>query len=106
MTAIDPVTSSNPLLTIDQAADYLAIPKATIYTWRTRRVGFGPRAVKIGGNLRYRLSDLDEWIDAHIEPLDLDQDLDIGSEPGSQRGKASSTNALGSMTRKSGPRRR
>ena len=27
----------SPLLTIDQAARYLAIPKATLYTWRTRR---------------------------------------------------------------------
>lgn len=47
------------ILTIDQAAAYLAIPKATLYTWRTRRAGFGPRAVKLGGCLRYRRSDLD-----------------------------------------------
>ena len=32
------------ILTIDQAAAYLSIPKATLYTWRTRRAGFGPRA--------------------------------------------------------------
>ncbi len=50
------------ILTIDEAVDYLAIPKATLYTWRTRRVGFGPRAVKMGGCLRYRRSDLDAWI--------------------------------------------
>jgi predicted DNA-binding transcriptional regulator AlpA len=47
------------ILTIDEAAAYLAIPKATLYTWRTRRVGFGPRAVKMGGCLRYRRADLD-----------------------------------------------
>ena len=29
------------ILTIDEAAAYLAIPKATLYTWRTRQVGFG-----------------------------------------------------------------
>ncbi len=29
------------ILTIDEAAAYLAIPKATLYTWRNRRVGFG-----------------------------------------------------------------
>lgn len=46
------------ILTIDQAAAYLSIPKGTLYTWRTRRVGFGPRAVKLGGCLRYRRSDL------------------------------------------------
>ena len=52
-TTIDTSLESG-ILTIDQAAAYLAIPKATLYTWRTRRVGFGPRAVKIGGCLRYR----------------------------------------------------
>jgi excisionase family DNA binding protein len=67
-------TADNPLectiLTIDQAAAYLSIPKATLYTWRTRRAGFGPRAVKIGGCLRYRRSDLDAWIAEHVENFD------------------------------------
>lgn len=57
----------NPLLTIDQAAAYLAIPKATLYTWRTRRPGFGPRGTKAGGCLRFRRSDLDKWIADHLE---------------------------------------
>jgi excisionase family DNA binding protein len=56
------------ILTIDQAAAYLAIPKATLYTWRTRRAGFGPRALKAGGCLRYRRSDLDAWVVGHLEP--------------------------------------
>ena len=47
------------ILTIDEAAAYLAIPKATLCTWRGRWVGFGPRAVKMGGCLRYRRADLD-----------------------------------------------
>jgi excisionase family DNA binding protein len=58
------------ILTIDQAAAYLSIPKATLYTWRTRRVGFGPRAVKVGGCLRYRRSDLDAWVAEHVESFD------------------------------------
>lgn len=57
----------NMILTIDEAAQYLAVPKATLYTWRTRRVGFGPRAVKMGGCLRYRRVDLDAWIVEHLE---------------------------------------
>lgn len=60
------------ILTIDQAAAYLAIPKATLYTWRTRRAGFGPRAVKFGGCLRYRRSDLDAWVADHLETFDDD----------------------------------
>ena len=55
------------ILTIDQAAAYLAIPKATLCTWRTRRVGFGPRTVKIGGCLRYRRCDLVAWVTEHLE---------------------------------------
>ena len=58
------------ILNIDQAAAYLSIPKATLYTWRTRRAGFGPRAVKIGGCLRYRRSDLDAWVAEHVETFD------------------------------------
>ena len=57
----------SPLLTIDEAARYLCIPKATLYTWRTRRVGYGPPAHKMGGCLRYRLEDLDAWLLAHRE---------------------------------------
>ena len=60
-------TVEGGILTIDQAAAYLSIPKATLYTWRTRRAGFGPRAVKLGGCLRYRRSDLDAWVDEHVE---------------------------------------
>jgi len=60
---------TDPLLTIDEAANYLAIPKATLYTWRTRRAGFGPRAIKMGGCLRFRRSDLDDWILAHQEAV-------------------------------------
>ena len=68
-TTID-TTQESIILTIDEAATYLAIPKATLYTWRTRRVGFGPRAVKMGGCLRYRRSDLDAWIVEHLEPAE------------------------------------
>jgi len=58
------------ILTIDQAAAHFAIPKAALYTRRTRRAGFGPRAVKIGGCLRYRRSDLDAWVAEHVENFD------------------------------------
>lgn len=60
------------IFTIDQAAAYLSIPKATLYTWRTRRAGFGPRAVKLGGCLRYRRADLDAWVAEHVESFDDD----------------------------------
>jgi hypothetical protein len=60
------------------AADYLAIPKATLRTWRTRRAGFGPRAVKMGGCLRFRRSDLDDWILTHQEAVSVSPTPDEG----------------------------
>lgn len=87
------------ILTIDQAAVYLAIPKATLYTWRTRRAGFGPRAVKLGGCLRYRRVDLDAWIVAHLEEIEAEDD--VGE---SQRGKAPNPHAGISMSRRSSAR--
>jgi hypothetical protein len=73
----------------------LAIPKSTLYTWRTRRAGFGPRAVKVGGSLRYRRSDLDAWIEAHLESL---EDSGEAPDPRSDRDRGMS------LSRASGPR--
>ncbi len=91
-TAID-TSVEGGILTIDQAAAYLAIPKATLYTWRTRRVGFGPRAVKLGGCLRYRRSDLDAWVAEHVESFD-----DAAAIPEQRSGDGVS------LSRSSGPR--
>lgn len=104
-TATQERRTGDPLLTIDQAAEYLAIPKATLYTWRTRRSGFGPRAVKIGGCLRFRLSDLDTWIDVHVEQPEPTTTGSQGlpAEP-SLRGRASSPLAGVAMTRRRHPR--
>jgi excisionase family DNA binding protein len=87
------------MLTIDEAAAYLAIPKSTLYTWRTRRAGFGPRAVKLGGCLRYRRVDLDAWIVDHLEDIEAEGDVDA-----SQRGKAPNPHAGVFMSRRSGSR--
>ena len=63
-------TPPGAVLTIDGAAAYLSISKATLYTWRTRRAGYGPRAIKAGGRLLYRRADLDAWLDEHVETFD------------------------------------
>ena len=91
-------------LNIAEAATYLGIAKSTLYTWRTRRPGFGPRAVKAGGALRYRRSDLDAWIDAHAEARVLDpDDRAENDQEDVMRGAPS---ALVSLSRQSRPRRR
>lgn len=50
------------LLTIDQAAEMLNRPVATLYDWRYK--GTGPRSAKIGGKVMYRLADLEAYVDA------------------------------------------
>jgi predicted DNA-binding transcriptional regulator AlpA len=87
------------LLTSDEAALVLGIPVATLRTWRSRRRGYGPRAVQVGGSIRYRLDDLLAWIEAHTETPD-------GHMPGgieaSKRGKASPAD-LPALTRERRP---
>ena len=63
----------DPFLNTDDACGYLGVPKATLLTWRVRRPGYGPRAVKAGGRLKYRLSELDRWLDAHQECFTAEQ---------------------------------
>lgn len=48
------------LITINELSEYVNIPVSTLYSWRSR--GLGPRAVKLGGQLRWRLTDVDAWI--------------------------------------------
>lgn len=66
-------TVRDPFLNTDEACGYLGVPKATLLTWRVRRPGYGPRAVKAGGRLKYRLSELDRWLDAHEDSFTQEQ---------------------------------
>ncbi len=48
------------LLTVQDLADYLGVPVATIYAWRHRRPG--PPGSRVGRHLRFRWSDIEQWI--------------------------------------------
>lgn len=52
--------TTDSLLTLDDLEDYLGILKRTIYGWRYR--GEGPVGFKLGGHVRYRRSDVEEWL--------------------------------------------
>jgi len=52
------------LLTPSELADYLGVPVATLYVWRHRRQG--PPGFRAGRYLRYRLSDVERWIDERL----------------------------------------
>ena len=52
----------DPLLNEQQAADYTGL---SVHTLRTKRCrGGGPPFVKMGRSVRYKLSDLNAWIEA------------------------------------------
>ena len=49
-----------PLLSIEELADYLDVPVTTIRDWRTD--GKGPCAIKVGGRVRFATSDVLTWL--------------------------------------------
>jgi excisionase family DNA binding protein len=52
------------MLTTKEAADYLRLSERTLE--RLRCSGLGPKFVKCGRSVRYRQTDLDEWIASRI----------------------------------------
>ena len=56
-----PIESGNPLLTDQEACEYLRIRQRQLYTWRM--MGVIP-FIRIGRSIRYRLRDLDAAVDA------------------------------------------
>jgi excisionase family DNA binding protein len=52
------------LLTVEDLAEYLGVPVATLYAWRYRRQG--PPGFRVGRHVRFRRSDIDDWIEDRI----------------------------------------
>jgi excisionase family DNA binding protein len=52
--------SERRLLTVDELAGRLGLMRDTLYHWRMR--GEGPQAIKVGGRVRYRQSDVEAWL--------------------------------------------
>ncbi len=59
------LSSKRRLLRPDELASLLGIPLATIYRWRSR--GDGPVGIRVGRHVRYRLDDVDRWLDEQRE---------------------------------------
>lgn len=51
------------LLTPDEVAQQLAVPRQTLAAWRHR--GEGPAYVKLGRHVRYHTADIDAWVARH-----------------------------------------
>ena len=60
-TALNP----DPLLSVSELAAYVGVPKQTVYSWRTRRRG--PKAYQVGKYLRFRLSEIDAWLEQNAD---------------------------------------
>lgn len=54
------------LLSKNELADYLGIPHRTVDEWRRR--GRGPRGVRVGKHVRYRLADVDAYLEQNADP--------------------------------------
>jgi len=55
-----------PLLNINELADYLGIPVSTIYDWRTN--GKGPRAYRFGKRITFGITEIRAWMETKREP--------------------------------------
>jgi predicted DNA-binding transcriptional regulator AlpA len=64
------------LWNIDEVAEHLNMSRATILTWRSRDPDYFPPAIKIGGRLRWRMEDIERWIEDHREAAPNQSDPD------------------------------
>ncbi|MGA9596968.1 MAG: helix-turn-helix domain-containing protein [Acidimicrobiia bacterium] len=54
------------LLTVQDLANHLGVPVATIYAWRYRHEG--PPGFRVGRHVRFRRSDVQQWISQQRQP--------------------------------------
>ena len=56
---------TEPLLSNDQLAEMVNVPVGTVRKWRHE--GTGPPALKVGRHVRYRLADVEAWLEERID---------------------------------------
>lgn len=55
---------SQRLLWAEEVAAILGVPVKTLYQWRYK--GIGPAGVRVGRHLRYRMADIEAWIEGRV----------------------------------------
>ena len=55
------------LLTVQELANYLGVPVATIYAWRYRHEG--PPGFRVGRHVRFRRSDIEGWLNDQLDKV-------------------------------------
>lgn len=58
--------TADRLLSLAELADYLGWSTSTIYNRRYRGADL-PRSIRIGGQVRYRLSDVEQWLETNAD---------------------------------------
>ena len=53
------------LMSINEVAEILGIPAATLYGWRYK--GEGPRGYRVGRFVRYRRSAVEAWLEKQLD---------------------------------------
>ena len=53
------------LLTVEEVAERLRRPVATVRYWRA--TGTGPKGARLGGRVLYRTSDVERWIEKQFD---------------------------------------
>lgn len=62
-------------LTHEEAAEYLQVPKGTLYNWIS--MNCGPKRVKMGRKNFYRVGDLDLFIEERIVEANKDKHVKV-----------------------------
>jgi excisionase family DNA binding protein len=52
------------LLSLTEAADHLGLRPPTLYRWRAEGGSEYPSSFRVGNRVKYRLSELDAWLEA------------------------------------------
>jgi excisionase family DNA binding protein len=59
--------SDDRMMTVDDLAEYLGLPPATIYKQRSE--GTGPPGFRIGKYVRWKRSEVDAWLESKRDPI-------------------------------------
>lgn len=54
------VVTLDELMTANEVADVLGLSAGTLANWRS--LGMGPTYLKLGGRVRYRVSNVNDWV--------------------------------------------
>jgi excisionase family DNA binding protein len=61
------VPETDRLMTVEDLAEYLGLPTATIYKQRSE--GTGPPGYRVGKFVRWRRSEVDAWLETKRDPV-------------------------------------